>query len=175
MTFDEILSVARSLSETEQQSLITALSSCNIIARPQCRKATVCCHFQKNGDIVLIAAAVVITVSARTKGHNASDVRTAAGHLPNIPVHGNSNLHKKELVSAYMQLMAEQKSLDNISAALHINKKTAFDQRHKILRSLKQDEGCSLRLDLKTLSGQSKSSPVKSTFYGTFSIQSADN
>lgn len=29
MTFDEILSATRSLSETERQSLITALSSCN--------------------------------------------------------------------------------------------------------------------------------------------------
>ena len=39
--------------------------------------------------------------------------------------------------------MSEQKSLDKISAALHINKKTAFDWRHKILRSLKQDDGSS--------------------------------
>lgn len=36
-----------------------------------------------------------------------------------------------------------KKSLDRISAALHINKKTAFDWRHKILRSLKQYEGVS--------------------------------
>lgn len=42
-----------------------------------------------------------------------------------------------------MRLMSEQKSLDKISAALHINKKTAFDWRHKILRSLKQDESSS--------------------------------
>ena len=40
-----------------------------------------------------------------------------------------------------MQLMSGQKSLDKMSAALHINKKTAFDWRYKILRSLKQDEG----------------------------------
>ena len=52
-----------------------------------------------------------------------------------------AELHKKGLVKAYMHLMSEQKSLDKISAALHINKKTAFDWRHKILRSLKQDEG----------------------------------
>ena len=46
-------------------------------------------------------------------------------------------------MKAYMRLMSEQKSLDRISTALHINKKTAFDWRHKILRSLKQDEGVS--------------------------------
>ena len=42
-----------------------------------------------------------------------------------------------------MRLMSEQKSLDKIPAALHINKKTAFNWRNKILRSLKQDDGSS--------------------------------
>ena len=42
-------------------------------------------------------------------------------------------LHKKELVDEYILLMSEQKSLDKISATLHINKKMAFDWRHKIL------------------------------------------
>ena len=50
-------------------------------------------------------------------------------------------LHKKSIVAPYMKLMTESKSLDKISSALHINKKTAFDWRHKILGSLKQDEG----------------------------------
>jgi len=50
-------------------------------------------------------------------------------------------LHKKSQVVAYIQLMIEGKSLDKISALMHINKKTAFDWRHKILSSLKQDSG----------------------------------
>lgn len=50
-------------------------------------------------------------------------------------------LHKKELVDQYILMMSEQKSLDKISAALHINKKTAFDWRHKILDTFNQDEG----------------------------------
>lgn len=50
-------------------------------------------------------------------------------------------LHKKELVDKYILMMSEEKSLDKISAALHINKKTAFDWRHKILDTLNQDEG----------------------------------
>lgn len=50
-------------------------------------------------------------------------------------------LWKKELVVDYIQLMMEGKSLDKISAALGINKKTAFDWRHKILSSLEQDSG----------------------------------
>jgi transposase-like protein len=50
-------------------------------------------------------------------------------------------LHKKVLVDQYILMMSEQKSLDKISAALHINKKTAFDWRHKILETFNQDEG----------------------------------
>ena len=50
-------------------------------------------------------------------------------------------LHKKSQVIEYIQLMIEGKSLDKISALMHINKKTAFDWRHKILSSFKQDSG----------------------------------
>lgn len=37
--------------------------------------------------------------------------------------------------------MAVQKSLDKLSSLLRINKKTAFDWRHKVLGTFKQDEG----------------------------------
>jgi transposase-like protein len=51
-----------------------------------------------------------------------------------------AGLHKKELVNDYLDLMHEQKSLDMIKAVLHINKKTAFDWRHKILSSFEDVE-----------------------------------
>lgn len=47
-----------------------------------------------------------------------------------------AGLHKKEKISSYLKLMVEEKSLDKIKAELSINKKTAFDWRHKILSSL---------------------------------------
>lgn len=37
--------------------------------------------------------------------------------------------------------MVEEKSLDKIVSVLGINKKTAFDRRHKILASLGADDG----------------------------------
>ena len=52
-----------------------------------------------------------------------------------------NGLHKKSLIVEYIGLMIEGKSLDKISKALHINKKTAFDWRHKILSSLGQYAG----------------------------------
>jgi transposase-like protein len=50
-------------------------------------------------------------------------------------------IHKKELVSDYLALMVEHTSLDKTSKKLKINKKTAFDWRHKILSSFEQDKG----------------------------------
>jgi transposase-like protein len=54
-------------------------------------------------------------------------------------------LHKKSHVVEYLELMLEGKSLDKISSKLGINKKTAFDWRHKILSSLGQDKGNEMR------------------------------
>jgi transposase-like protein len=51
-----------------------------------------------------------------------------------------AGLHKKDKIDAYLQLMLEEKSLDKIKEALIINKKTAFDWRHKILSSIEQSE-----------------------------------
>jgi transposase-like protein len=47
-----------------------------------------------------------------------------------------SKLHKKDLTGDYIKLMSQEKSLDKIKDALNINKKTAFDWRHKILSGL---------------------------------------
>lgn len=47
-----------------------------------------------------------------------------------------AGLHKKDKIDYYLKLMFEEKSLDKIKETLEINKKTAFDWRHKILSSL---------------------------------------
>ena len=56
-------------------------------------------------------------------------------------------LHKKSCVVRYIELMIEGKSLDKISGALSINKKTALDWRHKILSSLCQSRGNELTFE----------------------------
>ena len=50
-------------------------------------------------------------------------------------------IHKKELVEDYLTLMVEHTSLDKTIKKLKINKKTAFDWRHKILSSFEQNTG----------------------------------
>jgi transposase-like protein len=47
-------------------------------------------------------------------------------------------IHKKELLGNYVMMMKEEKSLDKIKLEMKINKKTAFDWRHKILSGLEQ-------------------------------------
>jgi transposase-like protein len=51
-----------------------------------------------------------------------------------------SKLHKKELTGEYIKLMSQEKSLDKIKVELGINKKTAFDWRHKILSGIENSE-----------------------------------
>ena len=50
-----------------------------------------------------------------------------------------AGLQKKDKIDDYLALMHQEKSLDKIKESLSINKKTAFDWRHKILAAL-QDE-----------------------------------
>lgn len=53
-----------------------------------------------------------------------------------------AGIHKKELVADYLKLMEQELSLDKIKDNLSINKKTAFDWRHKILSGLENaDQG----------------------------------
>jgi len=47
-------------------------------------------------------------------------------------------LHRKDLAEDYLNLMEEELSLDKIKNRLQINKKTAFDWRHKILSACEQ-------------------------------------
>ena len=53
-----------------------------------------------------------------------------------------AGIHKKDLISDYLKLMEQELSLDKIKESLGINKKTAFDWRHKVLSGLENvDKG----------------------------------
>jgi transposase-like protein len=52
-----------------------------------------------------------------------------------------AGLQRKDKIAGYLRLMVGEKSLDKIVSALGINKKTAFDWRHKILASLDGADG----------------------------------
>jgi transposase-like protein len=52
-----------------------------------------------------------------------------------------AGLQRKDKITGYLKLMVEEKSLDKIVSSLGINKKTAFDWRHKILASQSAGDG----------------------------------
>ncbi len=49
-----------------------------------------------------------------------------------------AQIHKKDILANYLKLMQQGLSLDKIKEKLNINKKTAFDWRHKISQSIKE-------------------------------------
>lgn len=51
-----------------------------------------------------------------------------------------AGIHKKDIIGEYLKLMEQELSLDKIKVILGINKKTAFDWRHKILSGLEDTD-----------------------------------
>ena len=87
--------------------------------------------------VALIAKAIAICqVWKGQRQRTLSGAKTASEPLQSIQGHGWLVFTRKELVNEYIELMHQGKSLDKIKNELHINKKTAFDWRHKILASI---------------------------------------
>ena len=142
MTYNEILSAAKSLSETERQSLVQALSVGNQCEAAVPASSRLSSLLEKQGCCPHCGGTRYYRFG-KDHGTQRFKCKDCGRTFTEYTGTWQQKLHKKGLVKAYIRLMSEQKSLDRISAALHINKKTAFDWRHKILRSLKQDEGSS--------------------------------
>ena len=140
MTYHEILSAAQSLSETERQSLVQALSLGNQCEARVPESSRLSALLEKQGRCPHCGGSRYYRFG-KDYGTQRFKCKDCGRTFTEYTGTWQQKLHKKGLVKAYVRLMSEQKSLDKISAALHINKKTAFDWRHKILRSLKQDEG----------------------------------
>ena len=140
MTYSEILSAAQSLSEAERRSLVQALSSGNQCETGVPESSRLSSLLEKQGCCPHCGGRRYYRFG-KDHGTQRFKCKDCGRTFTEYTGTWQQKLHKKELVKAYMRLMSEQKSLDKISAALHINKKTAFDWRHKILRSLKQDDG----------------------------------
>ena len=135
MTYNEILSAAKSLSETERQSLVQALSVGNLCEAAVPASSRLSSLLEKQGCCPHCGGTRYYRFG-KDHGTQRFKCKDCGRTFTEYTGTWQQKLHKKWLVKAYMRLMSEQKSLDKISAALHINKKTAFDWRHKILRSL---------------------------------------
>lgn len=137
MTYQEILAAAQTLSETERASLVSALSSGSVSLSDSPRLSQL---LDKQGSCPHCGGRHYYRFG-KDKGAQRFKCKDCGRTFTEYTGTWQEGLHKKGLVGRYLELMAGQKSLDKISAALHINKKTAFDWRHKILGTFKQDKG----------------------------------
>lgn len=141
MTYNEILVLARQLSREEQLQLVLSLSnggsssgdSSVLRSRRESliNKQAVCPHccgsrYYRYGK------------ARGSQRFKCKDCLRTFNEYTGTWLYG---IHKKTLIEPYMELMINQYSLDKTRKKLGINKKTAFDWRHKILSSIEQDTG----------------------------------
>lgn len=137
MTYQEILIAAQSLSDAERASLISALSSSPVPSSLSPRLSQL---LDKQGSCPHCGGKHYYRFG-KDKGAQRFKCKDCGRTFTEYTGTWQEGLHKKELVGRYLELMAAQKSLDKISSLLRINKKTAFDWRHKVLGTFRQDEG----------------------------------
>lgn len=85
-----------------------------------------------------------------------------------------AGIHKKELVGDYLKHMEQGLSLDKIRDALGINKKTAFDWRHKILSSFENVDKGNFKGISERYGINSALEPEPESNYGTVGVSPVD-
>jgi transposase-like protein len=133
MEYQEILSAIRALPSTQQSKLIVELTGKSItpdylsFRKIQLANKQVGCPHCESHKFYKFG---------KDKGSQRYKCKSCSRTFTEYTGTWLTGLHKKELVNDYIELMHQSKSLDKIKTALSINKKTAFDWRHKVLSSL---------------------------------------
>jgi len=137
MDYHQILSAIRTLPEKEQNRLINELTAKTVkqdyisVRREKLMNKQVGCPHCKSMKYYL---------HGKDKGSQRFKCKECNRTFTEYSGTWLAGLHKKELVNNYLDQMHQKKSLDKIKNSLHINKKTAFDWRHKILSSFENVE-----------------------------------
>jgi len=139
MRFQEVLVLAKSLSKQEQLQLVVSLTQPQSIEtnvfRSRCNalinKQELCPHCGGRHYIRF----------GQMRGSQRFKCKDCGRTFTEYTGTWLDGIHKKSLAEPYLSLMIEHYSLDKIRKQLNINKKTAFDWRHKILSSYEQDNG----------------------------------
>ena len=116
MTYQEILAAAQTLSETECASLVSALSSGSFSLSGSPRLSQL---LDKQGSCPHCGGKHYYRFG-KDKGAQRFKCKDCGRTFTEYTGTWQEGLHKKELVGLYLELMADQKSLDKISAALNI-------------------------------------------------------
>jgi len=139
MRYQEVLALAKTLSKEEQLQLVVSLtqpqSSDINVFRGRCNalinKQESCPHCGGKHYIRF----------GQMRGSQRFKCKDCGRTFTEYTGTWLGGIHKKSLAEPYLSLMIEHYSLDKIRKRLNINKKTAFDWRHKILSSYEQDKG----------------------------------
>jgi len=141
MNYQEVLKLAQQLSRAEQLELVLSLSSTSLsstdseVLHSRCisliNKQSGCPHC--NSKRYYRYGKARGAQRFKCKDCNKTFCEYTGTWL--------SGIHKKSLIEPYMELMINHYSLDKTRKKLGINKKTAFDWRHKILSSVEQNTG----------------------------------
>ncbi|KAA6344881.1 hypothetical protein EZS27_007527 [termite gut metagenome] len=139
MSYHEILALAATLSKEEQHQLIPSLSHLGQeetgSLRRRCtaliNRQSSCPHC--GGKHCLRCGKARGAQRFKCRDCNRTFTEHTGTRLDGI--------HKKSLAEPHVSLLTGEYSLDKMKEKLHINKKTAFDWRHKILSSCEQNTG----------------------------------
>lgn len=140
LTKEDIKSYMLTLPETEQTSLIKELSNfskasnavkCNLSRREMLNNKQGSCPHCKHPKYVKLGF---------DKGAQRYKCKSCKRNFTEYTGTWMAGIHKKDKIDEYMTLMLQEKSLDKIKEELCINKKTAFDWRHKVLSSIEETD-----------------------------------
>ena len=130
MTVEEIIKAIAGLSESERAQLLERISPSQVSSSSQSPRLRQL--LDKQGRCPHCGGSRYYRFG-RDKGAQRFRCHDCGRTFTEYTGTWQSGLHRRDLASRYMSLMFQNKSLDKISSELRINKKTAFDWRHKIL------------------------------------------
>jgi len=141
MNYTEILSLARKLSREEQLHLAVCLTRADNSDAPSVVLHSRCQSLIDKQEKCPHCSGVHYYRYGKFKDTQRFKCKDCGKTFCEYTGTWLQGIHKKELVEDYLALMVAHTSLDKTSNKLKINKKTAFDWRHKILSSFEQNTG----------------------------------
>jgi transposase-like protein len=140
MNYQEVFSIAKSLSRADQLQLIVSLSQTVRDSKSEQLRSRCYSLINKQGKCPHCAGGHYYrygTVRGAQRFRCKSCGRTFCEYTGTWL----EGIHKKSLIEPYLELMINHYSLEKTGKRLGINKKTALDWRHKILSSIEQNTG----------------------------------
>jgi len=137
MTKSEIAKYFKALSVEDQQDVLLELSRINISDSTNILRSRGISLDNKDGNCPHCKSINYVKYGI-DKGSKRFKCKTCGKTFTEFTGTWMAKIHKKELLYPYLELMKQEKSLDAIKVELSINKKTAFDWRHKVLSSVEE-------------------------------------